>query len=170
MQSDSIVYKFYYQWWKNIDKSIFLLISLLFVIGLFFSLVSTSLIASDKLDTNSYFFFFKHLIYLLIGISLIFIFSSLNSNQLYKYSIFLFFIIFSAIPGDPKEILFINCNSSADLSLYSSHINLLKSDLHNEFTKKEAHLDFIVSSIFPGLFEIINKYVSQPTSNYNSNN
>ena len=92
MQSDSIVYKFYYQWWKNIDKSIFLLISLLFVIGLFFSLVSTSLIASDKLDTNSYFFFFKHLIYVLIGISLIFIFSSLNSGQLYKYSIILFFI------------------------------------------------------------------------------
>mgnify|MGYP001235517986 CR=1 FL=1 len=92
MQSDSIVYKFYYQWWKNIDKSIFLLISLLFVIGLFFSLVSTSLIASDKLDTNSYFFFFKHLIYVLIGISLIFIFSSLNSDQLYKYSIILFFV------------------------------------------------------------------------------
>ena len=92
MQSDSIVYKFYYQWWKNIDKSIFLLISLLFIIGLFFSLVSTSLIASDKLDTNSYFFFFKHLIYVLIGISLIFIFSSLNSDQLYKYSIILFFI------------------------------------------------------------------------------
>jgi len=92
MQSDSIVYKFYYQWWKNIDKSIFLLISLLFIIGLFFSLVSTSLIASDKLDTNSYFFFFKHLIYVLIGICLIFIFSSLKSDQLYKYSIFLFFI------------------------------------------------------------------------------
>ena len=92
MQSDSIVYKFYYQWWKNIDKSIFLLISLLFIIGLFFSLVSTSLIASDKLDTNSYFFFFKHLIYVLIGISLIFIFSSLNSDQLYKYSIILFFV------------------------------------------------------------------------------
>ena len=92
MQSDSIVYKFYYQWWKNIDTSIFLLISLLFIIGLFFSLVSTSLIASDKLDTNNYFFFFKHLVYVLIGIFLIFIFSSLNSDQLYKYSIFLFFI------------------------------------------------------------------------------
>ncbi len=92
MQSDSLSYKFYYQWWKNIDKSIFILISLLFVIGLFFSLVSTSLIASDKLDTNSYFFFFKHLIYVLIGIFVIFIFSFLNSDQLYKYSIFLFLI------------------------------------------------------------------------------
>ncbi len=92
MKSDSLFYKFYYQWWKNIDKSIFILISLLFTVGLFFSLVSTSLIASDKLDTNSYFFFFKHLIYVLIGIIIIFIFSSLNINQLFKYSIFLFFI------------------------------------------------------------------------------
>ena len=92
MQSDNLFYKFYYKWWKNIDKSIFTLISLLFIIGLFFSLVSTSLIASDKLDTNSYFFFFKHLVYVLIGISIIFIFSSFNTDQLFKYSIILFFI------------------------------------------------------------------------------
>tara|TARA_A100001011_G_scaffold377277_1_gene440724 strand:- start:1485 stop:2609 length:1125 start_codon:yes stop_codon:yes gene_type:complete len=94
MQSDSLFYKFYYQWWKNIDKSIFTLISLLFIIGLFFSLVSTSLIASDKLNTNSYFFFFKHLIYVLIGIIIIFIFSSFNTDRLFKFSIILFFISF----------------------------------------------------------------------------
>ncbi|MDB4812401.1 FtsW/RodA/SpoVE family cell cycle protein [Candidatus Pelagibacter sp.] len=74
------------------DKSILLLISLLFAIGLFFSLVSTSLIASDKLNTNSYFFFFKHLIYIFIGIIIIFIFSSLKTNQLFYYSYFFFFI------------------------------------------------------------------------------
>jgi cell division protein FtsW len=92
MHNNIFLYKFYYQWWKNIDKSIFLIISLLFVIGLFFSLVSTSLIASHKLDTNSYFFFFKHLIYIFIGIFLIFIFSSLKTKQLFYYSYFLFFI------------------------------------------------------------------------------
>ena len=92
MQNNSFLYKFYYQWWKSIDKSIFLLISSLFAIGLFFSLVSTSLIASDKLNTNSYFFFFKHLIYIFIGIIIIFIFSSLKTNQLFYYSYFLFFI------------------------------------------------------------------------------
>ena len=92
MQNNSLLYKFYYQWWKNIDKSIFLLIALLFIMGLFFSLVSTSLIASDKLDTNSYFFFFKHLIYICIGIFIIFIFSSINTDQLFKYSVILFFI------------------------------------------------------------------------------
>ena len=97
MQNNIFLYKFYYQWWKNIDKSIFLIISLLFIIGLFFSLVSTSLIASDKLDTNSYFFFFKHLIYIFIGIFIIFIFSSLKTNQLFRYSYFLFFITLFAL-------------------------------------------------------------------------
>ena len=97
MQNNIFLFKFYYQWWKNIDKSIFLLISLLFIIGLFFSLVSTSLIASDKLDTNSYFFFFKHLIYIFIGIFIIFIFSSLKTNQLFHYSYFLFFITLATL-------------------------------------------------------------------------
>ena len=92
MQSDSFFYKFYYQWWKNIDKHIFFLIALLFTIGLFFSLVSTSLIASDKLDTNSYFFFFKHLIYIFIGIFIIFIFSSIKTDQLFNYSL-IFFVV-----------------------------------------------------------------------------
>ena len=97
MINDSSLYKFFYQWWKNIDKSIFFLIIFLFAIGLFFSLVSTSLIASDKLDTNSYFFFFKHLIYIGIGISIILIFSSLSTKQLFKYSIILFFISLTSL-------------------------------------------------------------------------
>ena len=92
MRSDSFLYKFYYQWWKNIDKSIFFIISLLFIIGLFFSLVSTSLIASDKLDTNSYFFFFKHLVYVALGVFVVFVFSSFKKEQLIKYSIILFFV------------------------------------------------------------------------------
>ena len=97
MINDSSLYKFFYHWWKNIDKSIFFLIALLFAIGLFFSLVSTSLIASDKLDTNSYFFFFKHLIYICIGISIIFVFSSISTEQLFKYSIIFFFISLTSL-------------------------------------------------------------------------
>ena len=97
MTNDSALYKFFYHWWKNIDKSIFFLITLLFAIGLFFSLVSTSLIASDKLDTNSYFFFFKHLFYICIGIFIIFIFSSISTEQLFKYSIILFFISLTSL-------------------------------------------------------------------------
>jgi len=94
MQTNSFIYKFYYGWWKNIDKSIFFLIMLLFCLGLFFSLVSTSLIASDKLNTNSYYFFFKHFFYIVIGVFFIIIFSSINKDNLFKISIILFFVCF----------------------------------------------------------------------------
>ena len=94
MQDSSLIYKFYYGWWKNIDKSIFFLIMLLFCLGLFFSLVSTSLIASDKLNTNSYYFFFKHFFYIGIGFFFIIFFSSINKDNLFKISIILFFVCF----------------------------------------------------------------------------
>ena len=86
------IYKFYYNWWKNIDKTLFGLIIFLFSLGLFFSLVSTSLVASDKLDTNNYFFFFKHFTYILIGIVVLIFFSSLSRESLFKISFYLFFI------------------------------------------------------------------------------
>jgi cell division protein FtsW len=92
MLSNNSILKFYHGWWKNIDKTIFLIITLLFSLGLFFSLVSTSLIASDKLDTNNYFFFFKHLAYIIIGIFTLIFFSSLSQKNLFKISTLFFFI------------------------------------------------------------------------------
>ena len=92
MESKNLLYSLYYNWWKNIDKFIFSLIIFLFLIGLFFSLVSTSLIASDKLDTNDYSFFFKHLAFIILGLAVIFIFSSIDQNKLFKYSIIVFLI------------------------------------------------------------------------------
>ena len=91
-----MVYSFFdnlsfYKWWKNLDKVILSLIITFFLIGLFFSLVSTSLIASGKLDTNSYFFFFKHLVFVLIGLLIIFIISFLEKKILYQISAYIFF-------------------------------------------------------------------------------
>ena len=86
------IYRFYYAWWKNIDKTLFVLIMFLFSLGLFFSLVSTSLIASDKLETNNYFFFFKHCAYISIGMLVLIFFSSLSKDDLFKISFYLFFI------------------------------------------------------------------------------
>ena len=86
------IYRFYYEWWKNINKTLFVLIIFLFSLGLFFSLVSTTLIASDKLDTNNYFFFFKHLAYILIGMIVLIFFSSLSIENLFKISFYLFLI------------------------------------------------------------------------------
>ena len=84
----------FYDWWKNIDKIILFLIIILFSLGLFFSLVSTSLIASDKLDTNSYFFFLKHLIFITLGSLTLFLFSILKEEFLLQLSLILFCFIF----------------------------------------------------------------------------
>ena len=89
------LFDFYYEWWKNVDKFILFLVITLFIIGLFFSLVSTSLIVSDKLDTNDYSFFFKHLIFIFLGTFIIFSISSINQEKLFKLSIMIF--IFSII-------------------------------------------------------------------------
>ncbi len=92
MPNYNSIYKFYYEWWRNIDKTLLSLIIFLFSLGLFFSLVSTSLIVSDKLETNNYFFFFKHLMYILIGIGVLIFFSLLSEKNLFKISLYLFFI------------------------------------------------------------------------------
>ena len=92
MEYKKTVFNFYYQWWKNIDKLIFLLIVLLFCTGLFFSLVSTSLVASDKLNTNDYSFFLKHFIFILLGVFIIFFLSSIDKETLLKFSIIFFLI------------------------------------------------------------------------------
>ena len=82
----------YYEWWKNIDKKILSLIIILFSLGLFFSLVSTSIIASDKLNTNSYYFFFKHLAFISLGIFVLLFFSFFEKKILINFSVILFLI------------------------------------------------------------------------------
>ena len=72
----------YYGWWKNIDKFLLFLIFLLFFLGLLFSLVSTSIIASDKLNTNTYYFFIKHFIFIFLGIVTLITFSFLDQKKL----------------------------------------------------------------------------------------
>tara|TARA_B100000029_G_C17588534_1_gene961838 strand:- start:931 stop:2049 length:1119 start_codon:yes stop_codon:yes gene_type:complete len=87
-------YDSYYNWWKNIDKTILILIISFFIVGLFFSLVSTSLIASDRLNTNSYYFFFKHMAFILFGLSIMFMFSLVKETYLIKLSIGFFVLSF----------------------------------------------------------------------------
>ncbi len=87
----------FYDWWKNIDKFLLFLILGLFLLGLFFSLVSTSLIASDKLDTKSYYFFFKHSAYIVLAIAILIVFSFLNQKFLTKLSLILFIVAFLSL-------------------------------------------------------------------------
>ena len=86
MEYKKSIYNKYYEWWKNVDKFIFSLIILLFFSGLFFSLVSTSLLVSDKLDTNDYTFFLKHLSFVILGLIIIFFLSLIEEEKLFKIS------------------------------------------------------------------------------------
>ena len=88
------IFSYYYEWWKNMDKFLFFIIFLLFLLGLFFSLVSTSIIASDKLNTNTYYFFIKHLFFIFLGISLIISFSIIDQKKLLNMSKILFLVSF----------------------------------------------------------------------------
>ena len=94
MLEDNKIYNSYYVWWKNIDKFILFLILSLFFLGLFFSLVSTSIIASEKLNTNSFDFFIKHLIFILLAFVILFIFSFFEKNKIFNTSLILFIIFF----------------------------------------------------------------------------
>ena len=92
MENKKKIFDLYYKWWKNIDKFLLFLIMFLFIIGLFFSLVSTSLLVSDKLETNDYTFFFKHLTFVILGLIIIFILSSINEKKLLKISPIIFIL------------------------------------------------------------------------------
>ena len=92
MENKKTIFNLYYKWWKNIDKFLLFLIILLFIIGLFFSLVSTSLLVSDKLETNDYTFFFKHLTFVILGLIIIFVLSSINEKKLFKISPIIFIL------------------------------------------------------------------------------
>ena len=101
------IFNFYYGWWKNIDKFILFLILLLFGLGLFFSLVSTSIIASDKLNTNTYYFFIKHLLFIILGIFILITFSAIEQKKLFqisKYLFFTFFILLALVPFIGEEV------------------------------------------------------------------
>jgi len=98
MENKKAFFDLYYKWWKNIDKFLLFLIIFLFIIGLFFSLVSTSLLVSDKLETNDYTFFFKHLTFVFFGLIIIFVLSSINEEKLVKISPIIFILsLFSLI-------------------------------------------------------------------------
>ena len=80
------------KWWRNVDKQILLLFIFLLFLGLFFSFSSTTSIMSEKMNKQTYFFFVKHLVFVLISLFLIITISAQDKNKLLKFLTFLFFI------------------------------------------------------------------------------
>tara|TARA_B100000963_G_scaffold360563_1_gene391898 strand:+ start:2338 stop:3456 length:1119 start_codon:yes stop_codon:yes gene_type:complete len=97
MENKSYYNNFIYDWWKNLDKVILFLFITLIILGIFFSLVSTSLIASSKFGTNNYYFFLRHLIYIFLGFILIIFFSAISENKIYVIASLFFFIFFVSL-------------------------------------------------------------------------
>ena len=92
-------------YWRNLDKTIFISFLLLFILGVFFSFASTSSLAGERLNKDYYFFFSKHLVF---AISAIFLMIAISSIQLVFFKkilipifiialISLFFVLFFGV-------------------------------------------------------------------------
>jgi len=80
------------KWWRNVDKEILFLFTFLFLLGLFVSFSSTSYVAAEKINKETYFFFLKHLIFVLISLFLLTIISIQEKNMIIKLLPTLFII------------------------------------------------------------------------------
>ncbi len=169
IQSD-IYQKIYFHWWRNLDKTLFFLIIFLYLLGLFFSLVSTSLVASDRLNTNSYQFFFKHFIYILMGITVVFVLSYLNLKNLFRLSNFLFVICFVAlllvpfigveVKGSKRWIDLLFLPRFQPIEVLKPFIIVIMASILTLEKKTNLYLKYLLS--FLVLFPIILLLISQP--------
>ena len=91
MQGNTFRLKFV-NYWRNIDRKIFISFIVLFSLGLFFSFSSTSSLAGERLNKDYYFFFSKHLIFSLFALVIMILISFLETNLL-KKSIVPFFAL-----------------------------------------------------------------------------
>ena len=80
------------KWWRTTDKQIFFSVILLLLLGVFFSFSSTSSVAGEKLNKETYFFFIKHLIFVIISLVILFTIAIQDKNNLEKFLLPLFII------------------------------------------------------------------------------
>ena len=80
------------KWWRNVDRQILFSFILLFLLGLFFSFSSTSSIVSEKLNKETYFFFIKHLVFVLVSLFLLIFISIQRKDKIIKLLIPLFVV------------------------------------------------------------------------------
>ena len=80
------------RWWRNVDKQILFSFISLFLLGLFFSFSSTSSIAAEKVNKETYFFFLKHFIFVFTSLFLLIIISIQSKNKLMQFLPYLFII------------------------------------------------------------------------------
>ena len=170
MIKDNLFQKFYFEWWRNIDKTILFLILLLFFLGLFFSLVSTSLVASDRLNTNNYLFFFKHLVFISLGLGILFFLSYLNAEKLFILSKFLFFICLISlvlvpfigveVKGSKRWLDFLFLPRFQPIELLKPFIIVMIASILSSKNKTNLYLKYFLSFLL--ILPIIILLISQP--------
>ena len=170
MIKDNLFQKFYFEWWRNIDKTILFLILLLFILGLFFSLVSTSLVASDRLNTNNYLFFFKHLVFISLGLGILFFLSYLNAEKLFILSKFLFLICFISlvlvpfigveVKGSKRWLDFLFLPRFQPIELLKPFIIVMIASILSSKNKTNLYLKYFLSFLL--ILPIIILLISQP--------
>ena len=84
-------------YWRNIDKKIFLCFIVLFFLGLFFSFSSTSSLAGERLNKDYYFFFSKHLIFTFLALNIMILISIIDTSLLKKFVAPLFIFSFISL-------------------------------------------------------------------------
>ena len=170
MIKDNLFQKFYFEWWRNIDKTILFLILLLFILGLFFSLVSTSLVASDRLNTNNYLFFFKHLVFISLGLGILFFLSYLNAEKLFILSKFLFLICLISlvlvpfigveVKGSKRWLDFLFLPRFQPIELLKPFIIVMIASILSSKNKTNLYLKYFLSFLL--ILPIIILLISQP--------
>ena len=91
----------FYSYFRSIDKKILFSFLLLFLLGLFFSFSSTSSLAGERLNKDYYFFFTKHLFFVVFAIFLMLLISFIEIKFLNKIVIPTFitlFILLALVP------------------------------------------------------------------------
>ena len=164
------IFNFYYGWWKNIDKFILFLILSLFLLGLFFSLVSTSIIASDKLNTNTYYFFIKHLVFIIIGVFILVTFSAIDRKKLFQISKYFFlisFIFLALVPflgvevkGSMRWIDLPGIPRFQPIEIVKPFLLIMIATIFTLDIKKHIYFKYIFSFLL--IFPIILFLISQP--------
>ena len=81
-------------YWRDIDKNILLSFIILFLLGLFFSFASTSSLAGERFEKDYYFFFTKHLVFVIFSLFIMFFISALDLNFLNKFVLPAFIILY----------------------------------------------------------------------------
>ena len=77
-------YNNFKNYWRDLDKTIFLSFLVLFILGIFFSFASTSTLAGERLNKDYYFFFSKHLTFAICSIFVMIAISWFQTNLLKK--------------------------------------------------------------------------------------